>query len=435
MEALSCVDTDRKEIKLIQERRFLEQIKFVAEHSPYYKRIFAENNLTMDDFTCLADITRIPFIDKKLMGESQEKHPPYGEFLCQPEENYIRYFMTSGTTATPRSFIYTARDWYDVACGSFARIALSAGVTARDRVFIAFGYGTFTGFWCAHHGFEQVGALVYSGGGFSSVDRLRVMQSVRATVLAATPTYALNLLEVAKAEGINVKEIGLKKIFVAGEPGGSIPETRNKLEEEWGVKVYDTYGNAEVQINTAGECTEQNGLHLPEDWLIAEVIDKDGNVLPPGQKGELVISNIVGKSMTVLRYRTGDLVVLDDTPCACGRHTARIKGVSGRTDDMVLFKGVNILPSGVESVIRKIDEVGSEFQILFEGEIGKDRMIIKVEPHDGDDCPENVERIKKKVTGEIKYAIEVTPEVQVVPAGSLPRFELKAKRVFDNRKR
>ena len=245
----------------------------------------------------------------------------------------------------------------------------------------------------------------------------------------------MHLLEVARAEGINVKDIGLKKIFVAGEPGGSIPETREKLETEWGAKVYDTYGINEAQMYTAGECTEQNGLHLPEDWLIAEVIDKEGNILPAGQKGELVISNIIGKSMPLLRFRTGDLVELDDTPCACGRHTARIRAISGRSDDMVLYKGVNILPSAIESVIRKIREVGDEFQTVFEGEIGHDSIIIQVEPRDGDDSQENVTRIQRKVASEIKYAINVTPEVLVVPVGSLPRFELKAKRMTDKRSR
>jgi len=435
LEDLSCIETDRQKIKLIQERRFLEQVKFVAEHSPYYRRIFEENNLTTDDFRSSADITRIPFVDKKIIGESQDNYPPYGEFLCQPKENCARYFMTSGTTGTPRNFVFTARDWYDFACGCFARYAASAGVTSQDRAFIAFGYGMFTAFWAIHHGLEKIGAMVYPGGGYSSVDRIRLMRNIRPTVLAATPTYALHLLEIAREEGINVKDIGLKKIFVAGEPGGSIPETRGKLEEEWGVKVYDSYGNAEMQLSSAGECIEQNGLHMLEDWLIVEVIDKEGNVLPPGQKGELVLSNIVSKSMPLLRFRTGDLVELDDNPCACGRHTVRLMGIAGRADDMVLFKGVNILPSGVESVIRKIKEVGDEFQIFFEGEVGNDSMIIKVEPRDNDDRNENVELIKKKVASEIKFAINVTPEVQVVPAGSLPRFEYKAKRFTDNRKR
>jgi phenylacetate-CoA ligase len=429
MEALS-----REEINALQIDRLKKQVEYLSHQSPYYKAVFEAKRIQPADFKHIDDLKRIPFIDKFMVGESQERQPPFGEFVCVPEKDIVKYFRTSGTTFNPRNFSYTFRDWWDIAVEVMARLKYAAGVRPEDRVFIAFPYSTFIALWNAHYACEKIGCMVIPGGGTSTIERLHLMKNLKVTVLCATPTYAYHLANVARDEGIDLNEIPLKLLHTGGEPLAAVPGSRIRLEEIWQAKAYDEFGSSECFVPAGGECECQNGLHFTEDVLIPEILDKNDEQVLPGEKGELVVSNIASQTMPLLRFRTGDIVTYDDEPCPCGRKSIRIK-VLGRTDDMIVIKGTNIFPAMVEEVVKRCPELSSEFMILLDEINGSYELILQVEPAGKNDfsCREE-ETVKQKLTGMVRENLRLRPVVQVMAPGSLPRFEVKAKRVIDKRK-
>jgi phenylacetate-CoA ligase len=425
----------RTELKDLQLRQLKEQVQYLNTHSPYYKRIFKENKIAPEDIKSLDDLKKIPFVDKYMVGESQERSPWFGEFLCVPEADIVRYFRTSGTTLKPRNFAYTYHDWWDISVEVLARMMYSVDITADDRAFIAFPYSTFINLWTGHYACEKLGCMIIPGGGISTKERLKLMQDMQVTVLCATPTYANHLANVAAEIDLDIRSIPMRVIHMGGEPLAAVPGSRKRLEEVWQAKAYDQYGASESLAIVAGECKEQSGLHMVEDVFIPEIIDDKGEQVPPGRTGELVFSNTLSKTMPILRFKTGDVVTYTDEPCPCGQETIRIK-VLGRKDDMLVIKGTNVFPSHVEEMVKRCPELSSEFMIVIDEIDGNYELVIQVEPNKCE-CftPEEETQVTVKLVEMMRENLRLRPVIQVMEPNSLPRFEVKAKRVIDKRKK
>jgi phenylacetate-CoA ligase len=388
------------------------------------------------EIASLSDFSaRFPFTVKQELVENQKALPPYGTNLTFSLERYTRCHQTSGTTGTPLRWLDTPESW-NWMLQNWKEVYRAAGVTGADRIFFAFSFGPFIGFWLAFDAAAQLGCLCLPGGGLSSAARLQMMIDLGATVLCCTPTYAIRLAEVAAADGINLAEGKIATIIVAGEPGGSIPATRARLEQLWpGARVFDHHGMTEVGPVTY-ECPARPGvLHVIESGFLAEVIDPASDkAVPSGSTGELVLTTLGRMASPLLRYRTGDLVkapslsqpsTLNPQPCPCGRHDVALEGgILGRVDDMVVVRGVNIFPSAIEEIMRGCSDV-AEYQVQVNQAQALTELTIKVEPvHEGVDANGLMARLEKAFLN--AFALRVP--VAVVPPGTLPRFELKAKR-------
>jgi len=383
---------------------------------------------SLDEFT-----EKFPFTTKQELAEDQRARPPYGTNLTFPLEHYTRFHQTSGTTGAPLRWLDTPDSW-NWMVENWAEILRAAGATSSDRVFFAFSFGPFIGFWLAYEAAQRIGCLCLPGGGLSSAARLRVMLENAATVLCCTPTYALRLAEVAAEERIDLSATRVRTIIVAGEPGGSIPALRARLQELWhGARVFDHHGMTETGPVTH-ECPKRPGvLHVLEPAYFAEVIDPStGKPAGAGQQGELVLTTLGRTGSPMLRYRTGDLVkavnqpsAIFHQPCECGRHTLALEGgILGRTDDMVVVRGVNVFPSAVADIIRACGDV-AEYLVTVSNARSLTEFSVQVEPTPGcQDPPALVKRLEKSF--EDAFALRVP--VKTVSAGTLPRFEMKAKR-------
>jgi phenylacetate-CoA ligase len=371
-------------------------------------------------------LAELPFTTKAEIVADQDEHPPYGSNLTEPGERYTRLHQTSGTsTGRPLRWLDTPQSWeWMLECWrhkfEFMRLA------ADERFFFPFSFGPFLGFWTGFEAAARAGYLCLPGGGMSSAARLRFLLEHRATVVCATPTYALHLAEVARQERLDLAGSTVRVLIVAGEPGGGIPATRRAIEAAWGARVFDHYGMTE--IGPVGiECRENpGGLHLVSEACIAEVVDpQTGQILPPDTLGELVLTNLGRWGSPLIRYRTGDLVRVDPNPCPCGRSDLRlIGGVLGRTDDMVYLRGNNLYPAAIEGVIRRFPEV-AEFRVTIDRSEALAGLRIEIEPQPAADG----QRLAKQVARAIRDDLMVRPDVTSVPPGTLPRFEMKAKRV------
>jgi len=376
---------------------------------------------------------KFPFTTKQEIADDQRAHPPYGTNLTFPLDHYTRFHQTSGTSGAPLRWLDTPESW-DWMVANWREILRAAGATASDRVFFAFSFGPFIGFWLAYEAAQRVGCLCIPGGGLSSPARLRVLIENGATILCCTPTYALRLAEVAAQEQIDLRTACVKTIVVAGEPGGSIPALRARLQDLWpGARVFDHHGMTEVGPVTH-ECPKQPGiLHVLEQAYFAEVIDPaSGKPARPGQQGELVLTTLGRTGSPLLRYRTGDLVkpvhpasTIHDPPCACGRHTLALEGgILGRTDDMFIVRGVNIFPSAVEDIIRASGDV-AEYRVAVHNAHSLAELSVEIEPGPG--CA-NPAALVTRLEQAFQNAFALRVPVRQRPPGTLPRFEMKAKR-------
>jgi phenylacetate-CoA ligase len=373
------------------------------------------------------ELDRLPLTTKAELVADQEASPPWGSVLSEPIDRYVRYNHTSGTTGRPLRWLDTAASWqWAVDC--WKAVYGGARVGAADRVFFAFSFGPFFGFWTAYDAAVQIGAHCVPAGGMSSQQRLVLLESVRPTVVCCTPTYALRLAEVAASTGAThrLREAGVRVVIVAGEPGGSIPATRRRIEQAWGARVIDHHGLTEVGP-ISFECWESPGfLHLNEAAFICEVLDPATlRPVPDGTLGELVVTNLGRTANPVIRYRTGDLVVRRSTPCACGRTFAQLDGgVQARVDDMVTVRGVNVYPTAIEAVVRRFDDV-VEFRATVSSAGSLRALGVEIEAVGGSDGTETVAR---RVAKEIQESVGLAVSVTAVPEGTLPRFEMKARR-------
>jgi phenylacetate-CoA ligase len=389
----------------------------------FYTNKWQAAGVQPSDIRTLDDLARLPLTKKGELVADQAANGPFGSNLTYPVEAYVRMHQTSGTTGVPLKVMDTNESW-DWWGRCWGHVLSGAGVTASDRLFMAFAFGPFIGFWAAVEGARKIGAVMIPGGGRDSLQRLELMREARATVLCCTPSYALRLAEVATELGFDLARIPMRATVHAGEPGASIPATKQRIETAWAAQCFDHAGASEVGAHSF-ECHRQpGGTHLIESEYIAEVIDpQSGQAVTPGERGELVLTNLGRWGFPVIRYRTGDLVRTNLDRCGCGRSFLRFEGgILGRADDMVTVRGVNVFPAAVENIIRKFAEV-DEFRITVNKVRQMDEMDIEVELCEGAD-PEVVHEIGIKLDSMLAFR----PRVHHVARNSLPRFEMKAKR-------
>ena len=410
-----------------QLHRFREMLASVLETNAFYRRKLTEVGITRPaDVQTLSNYQQLPFTTKEELSADQVSHPPYGTNLTFPLEQYTCLHRTSGTTGSPLRWLDTAESW-DWWGKCWREIYDAAGVTSADRVMPAFSFGPFIGFWSAYHGAQQLGALIIANGGFTSEQRIRAILSNEVTVLISTPTYALRLAEVAAQAGVNLSEESSVRVTIhAGEPGASLPATKQRIENAWGAKAYDHAGATEVGA-WGVMCEPQAGVHLNENEFICEVLDPEtGN---PADAGELIITNLGRVGMPVIRYRTGDYVKLKSAPCECGGESRVLDGgVPGRLDDALIIRGLNVYPATIENIILKLPEV-REFAVRAYGTETLDELEIQIESTN----PNPIDTVTA-VTTAIRDALGLRAVVQSVPLGTLPRYELKSKRFTDQRK-
>jgi phenylacetate-CoA ligase len=365
------------------------------------------------------DFQRLPLTRKSELVEDQAAHPPFGSNLSYPLDRYVRVHQTSGTTGTPLRWLDTQESW-DWWARCWTVVLRAAGVGPGDRVFFPFSFGLFVGFWAGFEGTRALGALAIPGGGQDSAQRLAAIESLGATAVCCTPSYALHLAEVARERGIPLERLGVRTTVHAGEPGAGIPAVRARIEAAWGARAYDHAGMTEMGAY-GFECAAQAGLHVNEAEFIAEVIDPGTG--RPAEEGELVLSNLGRVGSPLLRYRTGDRVRVARTPCRCGRTFLRLDGgILGRVDDMLIVRGVNVFPSALEGIVRRFSAV-DEFviEVYRRGQLDEVRLLLEIEGHAGS----VVAAVQEAVRVDLGIRVEAVP----VPGQSLPRYELKARRL------
>jgi phenylacetate-CoA ligase len=401
----------------------------IQGRNPFYTRKLEEAGLQPGLPFDFDDLASLPFTTKRELVEDQEAHAPWGTALTEPIERYTRYCQTSSTTGRPIRWLDTNESWQWV-LDCWKAVFRAARVGPADRIFFPFSFGPFLGFWSAFEAGCQIGAHVLPGGGMSSQLRLSLIEKTGVSVLCCTPTYALRLAEVAAAERGSIQRPlaagTVRTLIVAGEPGGSIPATRARIEESWGARVIDHHGLTEVGP-VSFECWERpGGLHLNDVEFITEVVDpRTGDAVPDGQPGELVLTNLGRIASPVIRYRTGDLAVRRSGPCVCGRTLAWLEGgILSRADDMVAVRGVNVFPAAIEAAVRRIPEVG-EFRSTV-GRHGAMRALsVEIELVD---LAAEAAGIEARVALELRETLGLTVPVHVVAAGTLPRSEMKSRR-------
>jgi phenylacetate-CoA ligase len=373
----------------------------------------------------LENLSSLPFTTKRELVIDQEEYPLFGSNLTHPLSEYVRFHQTSGTSGRPLKIVDTQESW-DWWADCWTSVYRAAGVSQDDIVFLAFGFGPFIGFWSAYEGAKRMGALTVPGGGMDSLQRLRAIQEIGATVLVCTPSYALRLAEVAHEHGIDLTESSIRVTIHAGEPGASISATRERIEQAWGARTYDHAGMTEVGA-FGFACSQQQGIHVNEGEFIAEILDiLTGQPVQEGQTGELVLTNLGRWGSPVIRYRTGDLVRHGGYSCACGRTFLMLPGgVLGRADDMLIVRGVNVYPSALANILHRFPEV-TEYRIIVTKNGSLDEIALQVE------CPSELVTTLQE---ELHLALNLRVPVETVELGTLPRFELKARRIDDRRPR
>ena len=413
----------REQLVALQLSKLQAMMTELWGRNQFYSNKWRSAGVQPSDIKSLDDLARLPLTKKVELMDDQATHGPFGSNLTYPLEAYVRMHQTSGTTGVPLKVLDTNESW-DWWGRCWGHVLAGAGITATDRLFMAFSFGPFIGFWAAVEGARKIGAVMIPGGGRDSQQRLELMREVGATVLCCTPTYALRLAEVARDVGFDIRSIPMKATVHAGEPGANIPATKQRIEAAWNAKCFDHAGASEVGAHSF-ECHMQpGGTHLIESEYIAEVINPlTGKAVATGQRGELVITNLGRWGFPVIRYRTGDLVQMNLDRCDCGRSFLRFEGgILGRADDMVTVRGVNVFPAGVENIIRKFPQV-EEFRITVNKVKQMDEMDIEVELCEGAD-PTVVHQIASRLDSLLAFR----PRVHHVELHALPRFEMKASR-------
>ncbi|MDR3305559.1 MAG: phenylacetate--CoA ligase [Clostridiales Family XIII bacterium] len=417
------------------EAKQLADLKVIARHAyanaPYYKRSFDAAGVKPEDIGSLKDLERFPFIDKKTQRDSQGVGSFLGELAAVPEEEVIFVSTSSGSTGVPTMSPFTRRDfdeWQDVE----SRLFWQAGMRPQDRYIHALNFSLYVG-GPDVIGAQNLGALCIWGGTLPSERLIFILKEYKPTAIWTSPSYAWYLGDTAKKTGVDPKrDFNIKRIFVAGEMGGSIPATRKAIEELWGAKLYDFYGLSDIFGACAAMCEEHDGLHIAEDHILVETVDLDtGEILPPGERGELVYTTLRKHARPLIRFRTGDIGRFVTEKCACGRTLGRIY-VDGRKDDMFIVSAVNVYPSDIEFVVRGLAGVTGEYLIRITEENFTAHYEVTIEKsHDNNEADESV---AQRASAALKARIGVKPQrVVVLPDGSLERSTHKAKRVIDER--
>ena len=426
LETQSRADWDALKLELLK-----KHLHHAYANSPFYRQHFDAAGVHPDDVKSLADIRRFPFIEKKVLRERQEAVPPFGDLVAVPERDIVYISASSGSTGVPTASPFTAQDfddWMDYEARQF----WSSGLRPDDRYCHSLNFSLFVGGPCVL-GAQKLGALSIHAGTVPSERLLAIAKQFQATAIWTTPSYAWYLGETAIKEGIDPKkDLAIRRIFVAGEPGGSIPETRQRIEALWGAKVYDYYGLSDIFGACAGMCEEQHGLHWAEDHILVEVLDPEtGEPVGDGERGELVLTTLKKTARPMIRFRTGDIVSFTDEPCTCGRTSQRMLGTHGRLDDMLIIKGVNIFPSDVEAIARKDHDLTGEYKLIVERENHLDRLTVEIERIATDSGRDD--ELAARFAGHLKSITGVSAKIVILPPETLPRATHKAKRVDDRR--
>ena len=421
----------REALESIQLRRLQTTLSRVYATVPFYRKTFDEAGVLPGDVKTLDDLRRLPFTVKQDLRDNY----PFGMFAV-PMENVVRIHASSGTTGKPTVVGYTARD-IDTWAELIARSLASAGASRGDIIHNAYGYGLFTGGLGFHYGAEKLGASVIPVSGGNTKRQVIIMKDFGPTILTATPSYALHLAEAAEEEGVSFRDLKFKSGIFGAEPWSE--DMRHEVENKLGLKAIDVYGLSEIiGPGVSIECREaQNGLHLFEDHFIPEIIDPEtGDVLPYGETGELVITSLTKEAFPVIRYRTRDITSLNAEPCICGRTHVRMNKVSGRTDDMLIIRGVNVFPSQIESVLMQIEGVEPHYQMIVDREDNLDILTVRVEVSKEafTDEVKGLQQFAKNIEKEIKEYLGISAKVQLAEPKSIERSQGKAARVRDNRK-
>lgn len=419
-----------EEKQKLQSQRLRDLVTRIYRQVPFYREKIQEKGLLPEDINNIKDLHKLPFILKQDLRDNY----PYGLFAV-PMTEIVRIHASSGTTGRPTVVGYTKRDlglWSEV----MARILTAGGVRRQSFIQIAYGYGLFTGGFGVHYGAELLGSSVIPFSTGNTAKQIRIMKDFGTSVVACTPSYALYIAETMKEMGIDPRETALKVGIFGAEPWSE--EMRQQIQENLGIKAYDIYGLSEIiGPGVAGECEAQQGLHINEDHFYPEIINPlTGEVLPDGEKGELVITTLTKEGLPMLRYRTRDLTYLTRETCSCGRTLVRMHKVMGRTDDMLIIRGVNVFPSQIESVLLKQGETAPHYQLIVDRVDNQDTLEVLVEVTENmfSDEVRRLESLERKISAELHSILGITAKVRLVNAKTLNRSEGKAQRVIDKRK-
>lgn len=421
----------QEQLRALQSERLVKQVRHVYDNVPYYRKKMEEKGVTPDDIKGLDDLHKLPFVTKDDLREAY----PYG-LMAKPLSDCVRIHSTSGTTGRRVVAFYTQHDidlWEDCC----ARAIMAAGGTKDDVVHISYGYGLFTGGAGFHGGSHKVGCLTLPMSSGNTDRQIQFMVDLQSTMLCCTPSYAAYLAETIQERGLR-DQIKLKAAILGAEAWSE--EMRQDIQNKLGIKAYDIYGLTELSgPGVSYECSEQNGMHICEDHFIAEIIDPDtGEVLPDGAKGELVFTSITKEAFPLLRYRTKDICVLNRTKCSCGRTHIRMAKPMGRSDDMLIIRGVNVFPSQIEEVLLKVSggDITPNYQIIVGRENNTDTLDINVEMSEAmfSDDIRSVERVEKNIVAQLRSMLGIGAKVHLVNPKTIARSEGKAVRIIDNRK-
>ncbi len=424
---LDCISRDN--LGQIQGIRLRETVKYAYENVPFYRHKMGEAGIVPEDIATLEDIIKLPFTTK----EDMRSNYPYGMFAASMEE-IIRLHASTGTTGRPVVMGYTRRDlenWSE----QVARICMMAGVKTSDIVQISFGYGLFTGGFGLHYGLEKLGATVVPFSSGNTERQLTLMRDFQTNVLVSTPSFALYMAEVAETLGLEPAGYGLRLGLFGGEPCSDL--MRQEIEKKWGMKATLNYGLTEiVGPGVSGECECRSGMHICEDHFFPEIIDPEsGQKLPPGEEGEIVFTSLTKEGVPVLRYRTRDITALLPEECPCGRTTQRMDYITGRTDDMLIVRGVNVFPSQVEEILGQVKEVSSHYRLVVhrEKDYIKDMEVhVELTPEGFTDSFPEIQKIEDKITSRLKTVLSLNLKVRLMEPKSLERSTGKAQRIVEN---
>ena len=426
----------RAQLEALQLAKLRRQAAWAAQRSPWYRRVLSEASFDPEALTAVSDLRRLPMLTREEWMNSQFEHPPYGEIPTIGGDGAIRVHTTSGTTGRgPLRALDSRKDWAWIA-EMWAYAIWGCGVRPDDTAYIAFGYGSFIGFWGLHYAMEKVGVLNVPGGAQTTEARVRQIIDFGATVVASTPTYALRMAQEADTLGIDLRGSKVSRVILSGEPAGSIPQTKALIEDQWGAKAFDTAGMTEIGTIMVFECEHQpGGTHIIEDHVIEEVINPE--TLAPaayGEAGERVVTSFGRGSIPLLRYRTGDLVCkVPASRCTCGRGFDIYEGgILGRVDDMKIIRGTNVYPRAIEAIVREFTQV-DEFQTVITREGVRDEITLRIELK-AEASADLWDGLAQTLHTRLALAHEgLNFRVELARAGELPRFELKAKRTVDKR--
>ncbi len=421
----------QEDLRDLQERKLRALVRTVYEYSRFYRQRFREAGVHPDDIRTLEDVSKLPFTKKQDLRDNY----PFGMFVV-PLSQVVRFHASSGTTGKPTVVGYTENDirvWVECLC----RGLVSCGVSSDDIMQIAYGYGLFTGGLGFHYAAERIGATVIPISAGNTARQVELMKDLGTTVIACTPSYMLYLAEYAAKMGVDIaNDTRLRAGIFGAEPWSE--ETRKRIEKKTGITAYDVYGTSELSGPLFTECVERQGIHVWADHFLIEIVDPEtGEQVGEGERGELVVTTLSKEALPLIRWRTGDLTYMETDKCACGRTHPRIMRILGRTDDMIIVRGVNVFPSQIEHVLLKFPELGEHYMIILDRRAdGLDEMTIQVELSENFtiDRTTDIIDLEKRVAEELKNVLNVWAKVEVVNPGTLQRFEGKAKRVIDRRK-